>query len=58
LVLKEAYPEVTRVVERFGRIHHYVDYKKYRTNKLVTRAGSGEDQVHTSDYSMKLVSKT
>jgi hypothetical protein len=30
LVLKEAYLEITKVVERFGRIHHHVDYRKYK----------------------------
>lgn len=31
------HPDVSRAVIRFGRIHHYVDYSRFKTNKLIRR---------------------
>jgi hypothetical protein len=39
LNLLEIYPEVTRETWRFGRVHHYVDYSKYKSNELILRKG-------------------
>jgi len=57
LVLKEAYPEVTRVVERFGRIHHHVDYRKYRSNSLMPIQNSMSTNYSHQPYQMLLKSK-
>lgn len=32
------HPDVSRLVWRFGRWHHYVDYKPFRKNRLVRKA--------------------
>ena len=39
LNLLEIYPEVTKIVERYGRIHHHVDFSKYKGNELKLRKG-------------------
>ena len=33
----KVYPDVSRIVKRFGRIHHHVDYSKFKVNKLVKK---------------------
>lgn len=33
-MLVDAYPDVSELVWKFGRWHHYVDYSKYRGNRL------------------------
>lgn len=37
--LVEQHPDVTAIVEKWGRYQHHVDYSKFRTNKLVKKAG-------------------
>lgn len=34
LMLERAHPDVSKLVWRFGRYHHYVDYSKFRNNEL------------------------
>jgi hypothetical protein len=34
-MLKEAYPEYTELVWKFGREHHHVDYRPFKKNKLI-----------------------
>lgn len=31
------HPDVSKLVHRFGRIHHHVDYRRFRINRLVRR---------------------
>lgn len=42
------HPDVSKIVYRFGRIHHHVDYRRFQTNRLVRRPGvtvsSGTDE--------------
>lgn len=33
------HPEISRIVERWGRVHHFVDYSGFRKNRLEFRAG-------------------
>lgn len=33
------HPDVSRLAWRFGRAHHYVDYSRFRQNRLVPRPG-------------------
>lgn len=33
------HPDVSRLTWRFGRIHHYVDYSKFKKNKLIKKDG-------------------
>lgn len=39
LMLYNLHPDVSRVVWKFGRVHHYVDYRPFRTNRLALRDG-------------------
>jgi hypothetical protein len=34
-MLVEMHPDVSRLSFRFGRWHHYVDYKPFKKNKLI-----------------------
>jgi len=47
------HPDISRVVERFGRVHHYVDYSGFRRNALRRREGLAIPDV-VDDYGMVL----
>jgi hypothetical protein len=51
-MLADAHPDVTEVVRRWGRVHHYVDYRPFRNNKLVLKSGLKIRRVN--DYGMKM----
>ena len=52
-MLVKAYPHISKLTFKFSRIHHHVDYKPFRTNKLRKRKDIKiEDAVN--DYGMKL----
>jgi hypothetical protein len=36
-MLVDVYPEYTTMVHKFNRIHHYVDYRSFRKNKLIRK---------------------
>lgn len=36
-MLVRAHPDVTRLVWRFGRWHHHVDYRRFKRNRLILR---------------------
>lgn len=52
-MLVKVHPDVSRMAWRFGRVHHHVDYRPFRTNRLVKH-----DNLHVPDgidnYGMKL----
>jgi len=48
------HPDVSKLVWRFGRVHHYVDYRPFKQNKLVRR-DDVEIPTGTNDYGMRLV---
>ena len=53
-MLVDQHPDVAEIVHRYGRIHHYVDYTKFKNNKLIRR----DDFVPTgqnNEYGMKLI---
>lgn len=52
-MLVKVHPDVSRLAWRFGRVHHHVDYRPFRTNKLVKRKGV-EVTAGVNDYGMKL----
>jgi len=54
LNLKEIYPEITKVVERYGRVHHHVDFQKYKSNQLKLRKGVKLPK-SPNNYGMRLV---
>lgn len=48
------HPDVSKVVYRFHRVHHYVDYTPFKSNKLIRKEGI-EIPETAVDYGMKLV---
>lgn len=39
-MIEKLHPDVARVVWRFNRWHHHVDYRPFKKNKLIRRAGA------------------
>ena len=33
----QVHPDVSRIVNKFGRVHHYVDYRPFKKNRLILR---------------------
>ena len=53
-MLVDLHPDVSRMVMRFNRWHHYVDYGPFKKNKLIYR----DDYIKvegTNEYGMELV---
>lgn len=50
----ERHPDVAKVVWRYGRWHHHVDYRPFKNNKLILRKDVTR-KVGTNEYGMKLV---
>lgn len=48
------HPDVSKVVYRFHRIHHYVDYTPFKDNKLIRREDV-DIPTGVDDYGMKLL---
>lgn len=57
LNLLEIYPEVTKIVERYGRVHHLVDFSRYKGNQLKLRKGVKISKV-PNNYGMELIKTT
>ena len=53
-MLVEAHPDVARIVFRYGRWHHHVDYRPFKKNTLILKEGLNL-QNGTNEYGMKLV---
>jgi hypothetical protein len=51
------HPDVSRVVYKFGRIHHSVDYRPFKRNKLIRRQGI-EMPSGINNYEMALKKKS
>lgn len=51
-MIARLHPDVARVVYRFGRIHHQVDYLRFKANKL--RRREPLDGLGKNNYGMKL----
>ena len=49
----DMHPDVSRLVMRFGRIHHHVKYQKFQANKLVRRKDIEIDS-EINDYGMTI----
>lgn len=52
--LAEQHPDVVKVTRKFNRWHHHVNYKPFKSNKLVRKEGLKIPK-GTNDYGMKLV---
>jgi hypothetical protein len=55
-LIRDLHPDVTRIVWRFGRIHHYVDYTPFKKNRLKRKPGIVIPD-DTNEYGMRLVKK-
>ena len=53
-MLADMHPDVARVVWRYGRWHHYVDYTPFKKNKLVLKDGVVLLE-GVNNYGMKLI---
>lgn len=53
-MLVDMHPDVAKLVWKFNRWHHYVDYKPFRNNRLIKREGLIIPDV-VNNYGMKLV---
>ena len=49
----KVHPDVSRIVKRFGRIHHYVDYSPFKINKLI-RKENYKSSKKVNNYGMSL----
>jgi hypothetical protein len=47
------HPDVSKIVYRFGRIHHHVNYKPFKRNKLIRKKGIKIEQ-GVNNYGMTL----
>ena len=55
-MLVDAYPSITKLVWKYGRVHHSVDYRPFKSNKLVKRPGVSIRK-GVDDYGMRLAPK-
>ena len=53
-MLVDMHPDVARLVWRYGRWHHFVDYGPFKTNKLKFKSGY-DRPTGTNNYGMELV---
>lgn len=51
-MLVDVYPQYSRIVHRFKRIHHHVDYAPFKKNKLIRKEGVNPEGIN--DYGMKI----
>jgi hypothetical protein len=51
----EQHPDVSRLVWKFGRWHHHVDYRRFKKNKLRLKPGIDLSAMEPNEYGMKLV---
>ena len=55
-MLADLHPDVARVVWKYGRWHHYVDYGPFKKNKLRFKPGVEERLTSKpNNYGMKLI---
>lgn len=55
-MLAQHHPDVTQIVWRYGRIHHHVDYRPFKKNKLILKKDV-DLNLDENEYGMKLVKK-
>jgi len=53
MMLANVYPQYCKVVRKFGRIHHKVNYRPFKRQKLIRREGI-EIPTEPNEYGMKL----
>jgi len=55
-MLVDVYPQLAKMVYKFSRWHHHVDYSPFKANKLVRREGFIEPS-GVNNYGMSLITK-
>jgi hypothetical protein len=53
-MLARVHPDVARVTEKFGRVHHHVDYRPFKRNRLQLKPGIDLDAMEPNEYGMVL----
>ncbi len=53
-MLVDVHPDVSRLVYRYGRWHHHVNYEPFKKNKLILKSGLNIPKT-INNYGMKLV---
>jgi hypothetical protein len=56
-LIEQLHPDVTKMVWRFGRIHHFVDYSRFKKNRLRKKPGIVIPD-KPNEYGMRLVKKS
>jgi len=54
--LVEQHPDVAKVSFKFGRWHHHVDYRSFKSNKLIYKTTPPTKDTPPNNYGMRLVS--
>ncbi len=55
-LIAKLHPDVTRVITRWGRVHHYVDYSQFKRNRL-RRKKSLDIRPGVDDYGMSIITR-
>ena len=51
----DMHPDISKLVYRFGRVHHHVNYSGFKKNKLIRKKGFNFNELpEINDYGMKL----
>lgn len=53
-MLADVHPDVSKVVWKYGRWHHYVDYSRFKKNKLILKSGYKLPS-ENNNFGMKLI---
>lgn len=53
-MIVDVYPQISKIVEKFGRTHHHVNYKPFKVNKLKRKEGVKTKDV-VNNFGMKLI---
>ena len=54
-MMMTTHPDVSRVVWRYNRWHHHVDYRRFKRNQLKLKPGIDLSTMEPNEYGMKLV---
>jgi len=55
-MLEDMHPDVAKVVWRYNRHHHHVDYRPFKQNELKRKVSFQEPEEKVNNYGLKLVS--
>jgi hypothetical protein len=54
--LYDQHPDVVQIIERFGRVHHYVDYKPFKDNNPIFKKGVEQKLTNKiNNFGMELI---